>query len=207
LPSIFGLDDNIKKIQLKKWIDRIDHLTEDESIEGMVIYLENIGGGFAKLSQAREALNRFKAAGKTIIVYATEIQNAEYYFVSMADEIYVPDLSGVDLRGLVFEIRFFKDTLDSLDIVAEIEQISPYKTAMDPFIRNSMSDEMRENYTMLFDDIYARFVGSIAKGRGWTIEKTKEVINKGPYSSLRNTTHKTSIYIIKKHCIVFSHFI
>ncbi len=183
LPPLLGGGGSIKKIQLRKWIDAVDQLTEDESIHGMVIHLENVGGGFAKLTQAREALNRFKNAGKTLIVYATGISNTGYYFISMADEIYIPDLSGVELRGLMIEVRFFKDLLDSLNIVAEVEQISPYKTAMDPFIRNSMSDEMRENYTMLFDDIYEHFVNGIADGRGWTTDKTKEVINGGPYST------------------------
>ena len=93
----------------------------------------------------------------------------------MADEIYIPELSGVDIRGLFIEVRFFKDLLDSLDIVAEVEQISPYKSAMDPFIRSTMSDEMRENYTMLFDDIYTSFVNGIANGRGWTSDKTKNI--------------------------------
>ncbi len=183
MPSIFGGGDNVKKIQLRRWIDRVDQLTKDESINGMVIHLENIGGGFAKLSQAREALNRFKKAGKTLIVYATGISNSNYYFISMADEIYIPDLSMVNVTGLMIEVRFFKDLLDSLDIVAEVEQISPYKTAMDPLIRSSMSDEMKENYTMLFNDIYDRFVNGIADGRGWTVDKTKSVIDGGPYST------------------------
>ena len=183
MPSLFGGAKPLKKIQLRKWIEAVDQLTEDESINGMVIHLENIGGGFAKLAQAREALNRFKDAGKTLIVYATGISNSSYYFISMADEIYIPDLSMVDIRGLMIEVRFFKDLLDSLDIVAEIEQISPYKTAMDPFIRSTMSDEMKENYTMLFDDIYTSFVNGIANGRGWTVDKTKKIIDGGPYST------------------------
>ena len=183
MPSFLGGEKPVKKIQLRKWIDAVDQLTEDESISGMVIHLENIGGGFAQLTQAREALNRFKSAGKNLIVYATGISNVSYYFISMADEIYIPELSGVDIRGLFIEVRFFKDLLDSLDIVAEVEQISPYKSAMDPFIRSTMSDEMRENYTMLFNDIYTSFVNGIANGRGWTADKTKNIIDGGPYST------------------------
>ena len=183
MPAFLGGGKPVKKIQLRKWIDAVDRLTEDESINGMVIHLERIGGGFAQLTQAREALNRFKGAGKTLIVYATGISNASYYFISMADEIYIPDLSSVDLRGLMIEVRFFKDLLDSLNIVAEVEQVSPYKSAMDPFIRSSMSDEMRENYTMLFDDIYTSFVNGIANGKGWSVDKTKNIIDEGPYST------------------------
>jgi len=183
IPSILGGGSSIKKIQLRTWINTVNQLTEDESIHGMVIELDKIGGGFAMLSQARESLDRFKDAGKTLIVYATGISNSSYYLISMADEIYIPDLSNVDLRGLVIEVRFFKDLLDSLGIVAEVEQISPYKTAMDPFIRSSMSDEMKENYTMLFDDIYSGFVNGIANGRGWTTEHTKKIIDEGPYST------------------------
>ena len=183
MPAFLGGGKPMKKIQLRKWIDAVDKLTEDESISGMVVYLENVGGGFAQLTQAREALNRFKGAGKKLIVYATGISNVSYYFISMADEIYIPELSAVDIRGLFIEVRFFKDMLDSLDIVAEVEQISPYKTAMDPFIRSNMSEEMRENYTMLFDDIYTSFVNGIASGRGWPIDKTKNIIDGGPYST------------------------
>ena len=75
--------------------------------------------------------------------------------------------------------------MDTLGIVAEVEQISPYKTASDPFIRSEMSDEMRENYSMLFGDIYGQFVQGIADGRGWALERTKGIINNGPYNTRR----------------------
>ena len=185
LPPILGGGSEVKRIQLRTWINAVDEMIKDDNLDGMIIELDYAGGGFAAISQAREALMRFKNSGKNLIVHATAISNSEYYFISMADEIYMPDLSIVDLRGLLFEVRFFKDLMDTLGIVAEVEQISPYKTASDPFIRSEMSDEMRENYSMLFGDIYGQFVQGIADGRGWALERTKGIINNGPYNTRR----------------------
>ena len=192
LPPILGGGSEVNRIQLRTWINAVDEMIKDDNLDGMIIELDYAAGGFAAISQAREALMRFKNSGKKLIVNATAISNLEYYFISMADEIYMPDLSIVDLRGLLFEVRFFKDLMDTLGIVAEVEQISPYKTASDPFIRSTMSDEMRENYSMLFGDIYGQFVQGIADGRGWTLERTKEVINNGPYNT-RNAVDKELI--------------
>jgi len=183
LPPILGGGNDVKRIQLRTWINAVDEMIKDDNLDGMIIDLDYVSGGFAAISQAREALMRFKNSGKKLIVHATAISNSEYYFISMADEIYMPDLSIVDLRGLLFEVRFFKNLMDTLGIVAEVEQISPYKTASDQFIRSTMSDEMRENYSMLFGDIYGQFVKGISDGRGWTLERTKEIINNGPYNT------------------------
>ena len=183
LPPILGGISDVKRVQLRTWINAVDEMIKDDNLDGMIIELDYAGGGFAAISQAREALMRFKNSGKNLIVHATAISNIEYYFISMADEIYMPDLSILDLRGLSIEVRFFKDLMDTLGIVAEVEQISPYKTASDPFIRSEMSDEMRENFSMLFGDIYKQFVQGIADGRSWTLERTKEIINNGPYST------------------------
>ncbi len=169
--------------QLREWLEQIHRLTDDPAVAGIIIDLHNLSAGFGKYQEMREALQAFKSAGKKIIVYARNMGNMEYYLLSLADEIYMPGLSGVDLRGLVIEISFFKGLMDTLDIVAEVEQISPYKTAMDVFLRKDMSPEMRENYGMVFDDIYNQFVEGISTGRNWSVEKTISLIDAGPYSS------------------------
>ncbi|NQU68453.1 MAG: signal peptide peptidase SppA [Candidatus Marinimicrobia bacterium] len=169
--------------QLRAWLLKMDEITNDPSVAGLIIDLKFVSAGFGKLSEMRNALLKFKESGKKIIVYTSGMSNSNYYLLSLADEIYLPELGEIDLRGLMIEISFLKGLLDTLDIVAEVEQISPYKTAMDPLIRKNMSPEMRENYGMVFDDIYNQFVEAIAAGRSWSTEKTIEVINNGPYGS------------------------
>ena len=171
----------IKYYQLQDFIDKIEMITANDNVDGIVINLKSIGGGISKLMDIREALQNFKDSGKKIIIYADYISNSAYIVASVADEIYIPELSGVDLRGLHIEVEFYKDLLDTIGITYEVEQISPYKSAMDPFIRSSMSAEMKENLGQLFDDIYNDYVEAISKGRGWTLEHTKKIIDGGPY--------------------------
>ncbi|MCF6237229.1 MAG: signal peptide peptidase SppA [Candidatus Marinimicrobia bacterium] len=168
--------------QLKKFIDQMQGYTDDPDIHGMIIDLGNIRGGFSKLSEARSALQRFHDAGKEVIVYSKfGLSNTTTYLLSMADEIYTHDMAGVDLRGLAMEVTFFRGLLDTLSIVPEVWRVSPYKTAADPFLQDSMSEAMRTNYTQLLDGIYDHFIVGIAEGKGWDEQKTRDVVNQGPY--------------------------
>ena len=180
LKMLFGSRNNNYK-QLKTFLNKMDLLTKDKNIDGLVIRLKSIGGGLTKLFDVRNALQKFKDSGKKIIIYADYISNSAYLVASIADEIYIPELSDVDLRGFNIEVEFYKDFLDTLGVVFEVEQISPYKSAMDPFLRNSMSPEMKENLGTLFNDVYGEFVTGIASGRGWTEKKTNDIIDNGPY--------------------------
>ena len=168
--------------QLKHIIDELNGYTADPDIHGLIIELGHIRGGFGKMSEIRAALQRFHDAGKQIIVYSKfGLSNLTTYLLSMADEIYVHEMAGVDLRGLAMEVTFFRGLLDTLSIVPEVWRVSPYKTASDVFLDNEMSAAMRENYSQLLDGIYTEFVAGIAEGKGWTPEKTHEVIDAGPY--------------------------
>mgnify|MGYP001255668043 FL=1 len=149
LSGFLGNNSN-KYFQLKDLIRRINLIGSDDNIDGIIIYLKELRGGFSKILDVKKALETLKDNGKKIIVYSEYITNSSYVIASLADEIYIPQLSGVDLKGLNIEVEFYKDLLDTLGITFEVEQISPYKTALDPFLRNSMSTEMKENMGQLF---------------------------------------------------------
>ena len=192
-PISFGIGTLIsgkpeKGQQLKKWIDEINTFREDTSVKGLIIELGNVRAGFAKKQEMYNALKKFKESGKEIIIYSEMgIDNSDYYLASLADDIYLNELTGVYLRGLSMEVTFLRSLLDTLYIVPEVFRVSydgkSYKTAADPLINKTMSDEMRENYGELLDDLYAQFVDGIAQGRKWTIEKTQDMIDNGPYFS------------------------
>ncbi|MBT3252606.1 MAG: signal peptide peptidase SppA [Candidatus Marinimicrobia bacterium] len=168
--------------QLRKLIDQIDEYTDDPNLDGLIIDLGNIRGGFSKMSEVRNAFQRFHDAGKEIIVYSKfGLGNGSTYLLSMADEIYVHEMAGVDLRGLGMEITFFRGLLDTLSIVPEVWRVSPYKTAGDVYLNSTMSDAMHENYSQLLDGVYEEFVRGISEGKIWEDEKTRAVIDAGPY--------------------------
>jgi len=173
-------------IQLKTWIDNIDELTKDDEIDGLIIDIGRVQAGLSKIGEMYDALTRFKDAGKKIFVYANKgISNADYFLLSMADEIYLNEYTGIDLKGLRMEISFFRGLLDTLLIEPEVFRVQfngkSYKTAGDQFLHKQMSDEMRENYGDLLDDFFTFYLNGISKGRNWDISHTQEVIDNGPY--------------------------
>ena len=169
-------------IQLRTWIEKLDNLTKNENIGGLIIDWSYISAGFAKRQEIYNALDRFKKSGKEIIIYSTYgFTNADYYLVSLADEIYIHEDAGIDLRGLNFENTFFRGLFDTLGIVPEFVAISPYKSAIDAFTRKDLSSEVKENVGGLFNSIYEQFAYGISNARGWDLNKTKQIINDGPY--------------------------
>ena len=172
--------------QLRKWINEIDKFTKDESVAGFIIDMGLIRAGFAKKQEIHNALQRFKDSGKKIIVYAEYgIENTDYYLISMADEIYINDMTGINLRGLAMEVTFYRQLFDTLNIVPEVFRVNidgdSYKTAGDPFLERTATKEMKENYGELLEDLYSIFVKGISKGRSWSETRTKDIINNGPY--------------------------
>ena len=180
-----------KPVQLRKFLKKINNLSEDESIDGMIINFKNINASFNKRSEIRDALIDFQQSGKKIIFYSEkDISNIDYHLFSIADSIYLNKLTGVDLKGLSMEITFYRGLLDSLNIVPEVYRVSrdgkSYKTAGNPFLDYSMSDELKENYNMILDDLYEQFLNDIALSRNWSISKTQNIIDNGPYWSTQD---------------------
>jgi protease-4 len=103
----------------------------------------------------------------------------------MADEIYLNEYTGIELKGLHIKVTFFRGLLDTLLIVPEVFRVEhegkSYKTAADPFLNRKISDEMRENYGELADDLYNLFVEYVSDGRDWNTNHTRDIIDNGPY--------------------------
>lgn len=190
-PSFFNqiLFSSPPSTQLREWLEHMREYTDNPEIDGLIIDLGSVGAGFAKKNEMRRALQEFKNAGKEIIVYSEYgISGATYFLVSMADKIFISGSTGIDLRGLNVEISFYRTLLDTLSIVPEVFRVNydgkSYKTAGDPYLNKEMSDEMRENYTDLFQSLYDIMVRGISEGREWTTEKTESIIDNGPYFML-----------------------
>jgi len=181
-----GFTNQEKGKQLKKWIDEIDSFAKNDMIEGIIIDLGSVRAGFSKRQEIYNTLYNFKNSGKKIIVYAKYgISNTDYYLVSMADEIYINEMTGIDLRGLAMEVTFYRQLLDTLSIVPEVFRVNidgdSYKTAGDPFLEKTATDQMKENYGEMLRGLYDIFVKGIARGRDWDESKTREIIDAGPY--------------------------
>ena len=190
--SPFGNSENLEAIQLRTFIEKIDDISLKNNIEGIIIKLGSIRAGFGKRKEIYNALMRLKNSGKEIIIYSdrNEISQYDYYLISMADAIYSNRHTAVDLKGINMEMTFLKGLLDTIYVVPEVIRVSPYKSAGDPLINTKMSDEVKENYGQLLDDFYSIMVEDIAKGKNWSLDETKTIINNGPYYSNKEAVSK-----------------
>ena len=160
-----------------QFLNNIHKITNDNSIDGLIINLGNVKAGFGKRKEMFNALLKLKQSGKKIIVYSqNEISGSDYYLISMADEIYTHNMGSLFLNGFNLEVNYIKQLLDTLSIVTEVVKTSDFKTAGENLTRKSMSNQFRENYGKLFDDFYETFITDISNAKDWSYENTSMII-------------------------------
>ncbi len=172
-----------KKRTLFQILNQIQRAREDKTISGLILRIDNLGIGLAKVQELREALLDFKSSGKKIYAFMELGGNKEYYLASVADKIIMLPTGDLNFTGLAAEVTFYKKTLDKLGIKADLEHIGDYKSASDIVTRESMSDAHREVVNSLLDDIYNQMLEDIAQARNVSVEELKEKINQGPYTA------------------------
>ncbi|HEX7401378.1 MAG TPA: signal peptide peptidase SppA [candidate division Zixibacteria bacterium] len=164
-------------------LESIRRAKEDNSVRGMLLRIESLDWGIAKVQEIRDAILDFKTGGKYVIAFMELGGNKEYYLATAADKIVLLPSGYLLLNGLEAEVTFIKGTLEKLGIVADLEHIGDYKSASDLLTRTSMSPAHREVVNSLLDDLYDQITQGIAQSRGWTQEETKTKIDSGPFTA------------------------
>jgi protease-4 len=165
-----------KSIGLDDLLGRIKAAKDDDRIQG--IYLDMSGSAsasFATLQEIRDALLDFKASGKFIVSYSENYTQRAYYLASTADEIYVNPEGAVDFRGLSSDVMFLKGTLDKIGVEMQIVKVGTYKSAVEPFILQKMSDANREQVQSFMFSIYDHFIDNISASRGIAPDSLKHI--------------------------------
>ena len=167
-----------RDLSLKQIIDNIERAKEDEKIEGIFLDLSFIPSGFAMLEEVRDALIDFKESDKFIYAYADRYLQTPYYIASVADSIFMhPNQAEFAFNGFHIESTFLRGTLDKLDIEPMIFTAGEYKSAGESFERYQMSEENREQLTMILENRYDVFLSAIAEERGLDKDEMREWAN------------------------------
>lgn len=162
--DLFGLESK-KMIGLNDILANIKNAKSDDRIEGIYLDVSSIGSGMATIEEVRHALIDFKKSGKFIIAYSEVYSQGAYYLASVADKIYLNPEGMVDFRGLNSEIMFFKGALEKLDIEAQIIKVGTYKSAVEPFILDKMSEPNRQQVSSFLGSMYDHLLSEISKSR------------------------------------------
>ena len=169
---------------LRGLFKKLDTLKTDDEIAGIIFKIDSVSVGWATLQEIRNKLHEFREAEKETIGYLESGGNAEYLLATAMDRVVLMPTGNLNLTGLRAEVLFYKGLLDKLDIEANMLAMGKYKSGVEPYMRDSMSDAFRESMTALLDDLYAQLLAHIGESReGITAKGVSDLINSGPFTA------------------------
>jgi len=162
----------ISSFQLKNALEKA---ATDPKIKG--IYLETgfLMASMASLEEVRNALIEFKKSKKFIVSYGEYYTEGAYYLASTADKIYLNPGGILELNGLNSSIPFFKGAMAKLEIKPEVFRVGTFKSAVEPFILDKMSDANRLQTTSFLNSIYGHMVAQMAESRNMSPEMMRKI--------------------------------
>jgi protease-4 len=146
-------------------LDNLDKAAANPAVKGVFLDLTNLLTGIASIEEIRNALLDFKKSGKFIYAYSEVFTQPTYYLATAADKIYLHPTGLAELKGLRSEILFFKGTLDKLGVEPLVFRHGRFKSAVEPFIQDKLSDSNREQVRTFLTSIWNHMLKGIAEGR------------------------------------------
>ncbi|BDB51855.1 signal peptide peptidase SppA [Flavobacterium ammonificans] len=168
---------NETQIGLTDVIAAIKAAKNDENIKGISILNNYSSLGMAQSKAVRDALEDFKKSGKFVMAYANSYSQQDYYLNSVANTIYLNPVGEMEFKGMSSDVLFFKDFQEKTGVKMEVIRHGKYKSAVEPFLENKMSDANREQITALLNSIWNSVVVDIAKSRNVSVQKLNEIAN------------------------------
>ena len=146
--------------------DSIRAAAKDKHIPVLVLDLEHFeGGGQPSLEELARAIREFRASGKKVIAVATSYLQGPYYIAAQADEIYVDPMGFVLIDGYDGYHMYFKDALDKLDVDVNVFRVGAFKSAVEVYTRNDMSEDARQNALGYLTALWTSYQGATTQAR------------------------------------------
>lgn len=161
-----GLDDILSSIKKAK---------ENDNIKGIYINAGAFAASNASLKEIRDQLADFKESGKFIVAYADVYSQGCYYLSSVADKVIMNPQGNLDLHGLSSSPTFYKGLLDKVGIEMQIFKVGTFKSAVEPFMLDKMSDANREQVTAYINDIWSTITSEISDSRKISVDKINQL--------------------------------
>ena len=161
--------DETTSITLRTVLKALENARQDKRI--VALYLDGSrtsagnGTGLATLKEVREALERFRSAGKKIIAYNVDLGKQAYYLSSVADTVILNPMGTVEINGFSSQQLFYTGALEKFGIGVQVIRVGKYKSAVEPFVLKKLSQENRQQTQALLSDLWGEFVTTVGKSR------------------------------------------
>lgn len=158
----------------------------DERVNAVWLRVGTLSSPWATLEEVRGALDQYRTSGKPLYASASGpyLAEAGYFLASVADTVVMQPLTVFEFNGFVLTAEFYKRLLDKLDVQTEVVRAGSFKGAVEPFIREDLSPENREQLSALLTDQNRVFLDAVAASRGTTPEALQAIMRTtSPFSA------------------------
>jgi protease-4 len=157
----------------------LNHAKNNEKIKGVYLKLPVVLAGYASSEEIRNAIMDFKTSGKFVIAYSEYYSEGAYYLATAADKIFLnPSYGMVELNGLSYNSVYLKKTFEKLEVEPIVFRVGTYKSAVEPFLREDMSEAAREQAEAYMNNINNFMIKNMAEARGLSVERVAEISDK-----------------------------
>jgi protease-4 len=164
--ALAGAGNVTREFEVRDLVAALDAAKDDSRVKAVALDLDGfLGGGQPAISALGEKIDEVKKSGKPVIAFATGYTDDRYQLAAHASEIWMPELGAMIVAGPGGNNLYFKGLLDKLGVTANIYRVGTYKSAVEPFTRNDMSPEARENAQALGDALLETWREDVGRGR------------------------------------------
>ncbi len=175
--SLFDIKKKDASILVYDAVDAIRKAKNDDNIKGISIEVDQFDAGVTQIDDIRDAIQDFKKSGKFVYSYGNVVSQPSYFLGSVADRYFLNPTGSIELKGMATEVTFFKDFAEKYGIGIEVIRHGKFKSAVEPFLRNDMSPENKEQLSTLLNDIWGVTSTKIANSRKIDKSQFKKVVD------------------------------
>ncbi|WP_341488758.1 signal peptide peptidase SppA [Photobacterium damselae subsp. damselae] len=147
-------------------VEAIRAASGDNDIKGLVLNLQNMPEtSLTKLRYIAKAITDFKQSGKPVYAYGDNFSQSQYYLASYADKVFMSPDGAILLTGYGSYTLYYKSLLEKLDVTTHVFRVGTYKSAIEPYIRDNMSDAAKEANTAWLNQLWQAYTSDVAKNR------------------------------------------
>lgn len=175
-----GMSDTPPTEGLNQILANIDKAARDSRIKGIMLDVGMLSTGYATVEEIRNALIKFKESGKFIYAYGSVYTQKAYYLASVATKIYLTPGGMIEFGGIHSQNVYFKGTLEKLGVEMQVFKVGKFKSAVEPFIEDKMSEAARAQTQIYIDAIWSHVRKQIALSRGINADSLNSFADKMP---------------------------
>lgn len=163
------------KLGLNDILNSIKAAAKDDKIKGLYLEISMLDAGMATIQEIRDAINLFRQSKKLSIAYSETYSQKAYYLASSCEKVYLFPQGYMDFTGLNKTVIFFKGTLEKLGVEAQIIRHGKFKSAVEPFVLDKMSEANKEQSINYVSDLWNYMLEGISKNRSISTQELNEI--------------------------------